>query len=323
MKYRSVSELNEDTRELAQELPPEIDAVAAIPRSGLLAAELLCLHLDVPLTDVDGLCEGTVYDTGNRHDDSPTLDDADTVLVVDDSVRTGTQMTETRQRLDEADLPFDIRYAAVYITARGHEYVDYWCEVVEPPRVFEWNLLHHPMLKNACIDIDGVLCRDPTREENDDGERYRKFLSEVGPKIIPSQRVGWLVTCRLEKYREETEAWLDKHGVEYDELVMMDLPDKETRQERGNHAGYKAKVYESTGASLFIESSEQQAAKICEQTNKSVFCYDSNEMMQPGRLNYTYRKGTDYLSRLAENPVGFTAAASKYVLARSYHELKR
>lgn len=323
MKYRSVSELNEDTRELAQELPAEIDLVAAIPRSGLLAAELLCLHLDVPITDVNGLCEGTVYDTGNRHDESPSFDDVDTVLVVDDSVRSGAQMTETRQRLDEADLPFDIRYAAVYITGHGHEYVDYWSEVIHPPRAFEWNLLHHPMLKNACIDIDGVLCRDPTRDENDDGERYREFVTCVEPKVIPNQRIGWLVTCRLEKYREETEAWLDEHGVEYDELVMMDLPDKETRQELGNHAGYKAEVYESTGADLFIESSERQAAKICDQTRKPVYCYDSNEMVQSGRIDRTYQKGNDYLSRLAENPIGFAATASKYVLTRSYHGIRR
>jgi len=37
------------------------------------------------------------------------------------------------------------------------------------------------------------------------------------------------VTCRLEKYREETEAWLDEHGVTYDNLVMMDHPDMEAR----------------------------------------------------------------------------------------------
>ncbi|SFG08830.1 orotate phosphoribosyltransferase [Halopelagius inordinatus] len=323
MNYRSVSQLNEDIRQLAQELPSDIDVVAAIPRSGLLAAELLCLRLDVPMTDINGLCEGTVYETGNRHDGSLALDDADTVLVIDDSVNSGTQMRETQQRLDEADLPFDIRYAAAYISAHGHEYVDYWSEVIEPPRVFEWNLMHHPILENACVDIDGILCRDPTREENDDGERYQEFLSRVEPRTIPNQKVGWLVTCRLEKYREETEAWLAKHGVEYDRLVMMDLPDKETRQELGNHAAYKTKVYESTGAELFIESSERQAAKICDETSKAVFCYDTNEMMQPGRLNYTYRKGSDYLSRLAENPAGFTARAGKYVLTRGYHGLKR
>ncbi|MFC6825866.1 orotate phosphoribosyltransferase [Halopelagius fulvigenes] len=323
MRYRSVSELNDDARQLAQDLPSDIDLVAGIPRSGMLAAELLCLHLDVPMTDVAGLCEGTVFETGNRHDDSPSLDGVDTVLVMDDSVNSGAQMRETRRRLDGADLPFDVRYGAVYISTSGHEYVDYWSEVVPMPRVFEWNLMHHPTLKNACVDIDGVLCRDPTTEENDDGERYREFLSTVESKTIPNQRIGWLVTCRLEKYREETEAWLDEHGVEYDELVMMDLPDKETRQERGNHAEYKAEVYESTGATLFIESSERQAAKICDWTKKPVFCYGSNEMMQPGRIQRTYRKGNDYLSRLVENPVGFIATASKYLLSRGYHGLKR
>lgn len=72
------------------------------------------------------------------------------------------------------------------------------------PRVFEWNVLHHPVLNDACVDIDGVLCRDPTPAENDDGRKYREFLSTVEPTIVPGQRIGHLVTSRLEQYRPKT-----------------------------------------------------------------------------------------------------------------------
>jgi len=42
--------------------------------------------------------------------------------------------------------------------------------------VFEWNALHHSNPERFCVDIDGVLCRDPTEAENDDGESYLEFL---------------------------------------------------------------------------------------------------------------------------------------------------
>ncbi len=32
------------------------------------------------------------------------------------------------------------------------------------------------LLENFCVDIDGILCRDPTREENDDGPKYRELI---------------------------------------------------------------------------------------------------------------------------------------------------
>jgi len=323
MNYRAVADINADTRQLAEDLPRDIDLVVGIPRSGLLAANLLCLHLDVPMTDVESLCSGRILDSGSRCADDRSLDAIDSVVVIDDSVLTGSQMTETRRRLDEYDFPFDIHFSAVYISPRGHQYVDYWSEVVHSPRVFEWNILHHTRLDEFCVDIDGVLCRDPTPEENDDGENYREFLTEVEPNVIPSQEIGWLITARLEKYRPETEAWLDRHGIEYDTLVMMDVPDMETRRERANYAQYKADVYESTGAFLFVESSHSQAAEISAVSNKPVFCYESNEMLQPGLAGQWYRRGAETASKMRENPVRYLAKTSHQTLSRFVHRVVR
>lgn len=325
MHYKDVEDLNVDTYRLAQQLSPEIDLVVGIPRSGLLAANLLCLYLDVPMTDVDGLCEGTVFDTGERTAHDASFEDLESVLVLDDSVLSGSQMTETRTRLGDHEFPFDLEYAAVYISPTGHQYVDHWGTVVPRPRVFEWNLLHHPVLQTACVDIDGVLCRDPTPEENDDGPRYREFLRDVDPKIVPNQPIDCLVTCRLEKYRAETEAWLAQHGVEYDSLVMMDLPDKETRQQRGEHAQYKAAVYESTGNSLFIESDPQQAREICRRTGKPTVCYESKEFVRPGRVKRVYQKQREHLSTFRSEPLSATASGlvvGKRLLYRGYHRAR-
>ncbi|WP_435074288.1 orotate phosphoribosyltransferase [Halorubrum sp. HHNYT27] len=321
MQYRSVADLNEAARRFVQDHSLDVDLVVGIPRSGLLAANMLCLYLDVPMTDVDRFCEGRLMDTGARDDANRSFGDIDSVLVVDDSVKSGRQMTETRNRLDELDLPFDISYGAIYISPQGHDYVDYWGEVVSAPRVFEWNLIHHPVLQYSCVDIDGVLCRDPTPEENDDGERYRAFLSDVEPNVVPNQQIGHLVTSRLETYRPETERWLDEHGIRYDTLTMMDLPSKQARQERGNHARHKANAYESTDAPLFIESDPRQAAAITERTGKPVFCYETKEMIQPGRAKRTARTVERAVSKLKANPAAFPATAGRYVFYRCYHRL--
>lgn len=96
--------------------------------------------------------------------------------------------------------------------------------------------MHHAFLERSCIDLDGILCKDPTNDENDDGQNYRHFLINVEPLLRPSVEIGWIVTRRLEKYRKLTEEWLRKHSIKYKNLVMMNLPDKATRVALGNHA---------------------------------------------------------------------------------------
>lgn len=75
--------------------------------------------------------------------------------------------------------------------------------------------MYHVMLEKSCVYIDGVLCIDPTEQPNDDGESYRKFLSEALPLHGSLRRIGYLVTSILEKYRSLTEAWLKSQGIEY------------------------------------------------------------------------------------------------------------
>jgi len=131
------------------------------------------------------------------------------------------------------------------------------------------------------MDIDGVLCRDPSPDENDDGERYKLFLSEVEPLFVPRQRVKYLVTNRLEKYRADTVAWLSKYEVRYDHLVMMDLATKEERVRTGNHAAQKAQVYVKSETALFIESSLSQARAIASMSGKPVLCIENWSLVTP------------------------------------------
>jgi orotate phosphoribosyltransferase len=267
-----------------------------IPRSGMLAASLLALHLNLPLTDVEGLIEGRVLQPGPRYTGAVTglLDEAADVLVVDDSVLFGRQVQAVKERIGAAGLPHSVRYAALYPAPGSEHHLHFFFETVETPRCFEWNLMHHPwVLSKTCMDIDGVLCRDPTPAENDDGPEYQRFLQGADRRYLPSAPVRWLVTSRLEKYRSATEAWLTAHGVEYEELLMMDYADMAARRAANAYAPFKAEIYERTGAILFVESSAKLAPEIARLSGKSVFCTETRKMIDPTLLPLVRHKTDD------------------------------
>jgi uncharacterized HAD superfamily protein len=114
--------------------------------------------------------------------------------------------------------------------------------------------------------MDGVICRDPTRAEIKDDRLYQKFLESAEPLIIPTMPIRAIVTGRQEFRREQTEAWLSRYSIEYENLIMR--PDASI-----DIATYKAIEYTNDDvAQLFIESNAKQAAKIAEMSKKPVFC---------------------------------------------------
>lgn len=145
--------------------------------------------------------------------------------------------------------------------------------------------MHHIVLEESCIDIDGVLCLDPTDEQNNDSDAYRRFLSEALPLHRSSRRIGWLVTSRLEKYRDLTETWLKAQGIEYGRLIMLDLPSKAERQRLGTDGSFKGEFYRNSSASLFIESEHRQALTIARLSGKPVLCLETHQICLPDSLS--------------------------------------
>lgn len=285
VSFRSVDDLTALVLQTLPTLPEDLDLIVAVPRSGYLVASLIALNLNLPLCAYNEFLESRIPMGGRRTKNFDlTSKQRKKVLIVDDSVSTGWEMRRIRSQVEAANLDHDVFFVAAYVKAESRELVDIALEQAQPPQIFEWNLYHHPHLTNCCVDIDGVLCRDATQEEDDDGESYLNFLETASPKVIPSVRIGQLVTSRLEKYRQQTEAWLTRHGVIYDELIMQNLPDREARQRLGSDAKFKARTYARTDKFLFIESSAWQAAEIAELTNKAVFCTDTRTFIQAKTL---------------------------------------
>ena len=290
INYRSINDLNNAIVSGLSRLPRDLDLVVGIPRSGLIAANLIALHLNLPLTDLEGFLTGRLIDSGKRlkskPDSTPNAEEGK-ALIVDDSVWTGSAMRDAKKRISLVNRPRELFFCAIYVSAEGRSEVDIFFEEILGERIFEWNVMHSKIMTQSCVDIDGVLCVDPTEEENDDGELYRQFLLNTAPLRIPSERIKSLVTCRLEKYRNYTEQWLKNKGVAYENLLMMDLPNKEARKAAGSHAEFKAAAYESTGSKLFIESDHKQAMEIAKIANRPVLCMDTQQMVYPSLLQYT------------------------------------
>jgi len=308
MNYRSLNDLSRLSNECAGMIPGDIDLVIGIPRSGMLIASIIALKQNLPLTDLYSFLRNDDLKKGStrtyKHASLIKPRDAKKVLLVDDSISSARSMQAAYEQV-RAVYAGEVVTLAGFAERHNQHLIDMHLELVEQPRVFEWNIMHHPLLNYACLDIDGVLCVDPTADQNDDGPNYRDFLGCARPLFIPSVKVAHLVTSRLEKYRAETEDWLQRNGVQYDRLHMLDLPSAEERRRLGVHSKFKADVYARHPLTrLFIESEERQAIEIMKASGKPVYCIETNEMYRPGMAyslkSNAVRKGFRLKQRLVD-----------------------
>lgn len=294
MEFRSISDLNKIIKENIYRIQEEkIDLIVGIPRSGLLPASIISLYLNIPMTDFDSFLNGNIYNMGNtkvKENWIKNLDEAKHILIVEDSSVSGNSLKDAKVRLNTSKYKNRCKFLTIFVTEETKKYTDIYFDVCPVPRMFEWNYIHHHGVINACFDIDGVLCEDPTPMENDDGENYINFIRNAKPKFIPSFKIGYLVTSRLEKYREDTEYWLKKNKIQYDKLIMIDLPSKEERIRLGNHGKFKGENYKKLkNTNIFIESEMNQAIEIAKISGKAVFCTSTSEFINESYINKTVK----------------------------------
>lgn len=282
MNYRSFSDLNNAILNNLHKFPHNVDLIVGIPRSGMLPANLLALYLNKPYTDIDSFIENRIISAGER---SVFFNDHHNkkVIIIDDSSASGNALMRARDKVLEIANDYEFYFSVVYATSYTAQLVDIYCEIVNPPRIFQWNLFHHPTtIPLSCFDIDGVLCEDPPVD--DDGPLYLEYIKNAVPKYLPSVEINTLVTCRLEKYRDVTEEWLKRHNVRYQNLIMLNMASKAERLRWGKHGKYKGEIYKKSPCILFVESSWKQAKEIAKVSNKDVFCTENFTMIKAGVL---------------------------------------
>lgn len=302
MDYRSVEDLNRIVKESLQLLPSGVVGVAPMS-SRSITAPLLANHLDVELVPLDRLLSdrnASASISGAASGEGRPAD-AQALVVIDDVVTSSEWAREVRRRLAEASLPHRTVLAAAFESAAGRQHLDLTFASLGLPYVFEWSVMRDAKLRGMCVDIDGILCADPTVEENDDGARYKEFLACAAPRWVPSQPIGWLVTSRLERYRTATETWLAERGVAYDHLVMLDLPSAAARRASGAHGTFKAAVYAEVEATLFIESEWWQAEQIARLSQKPVLCLPHGRLVEPGEAAGASRRARSRMTASLQN----------------------
>ena len=283
MNFRSYSDLISLVRRSMWQLPHDIELIVHVPRSGIIPAAQIALQRNLPIISLDefiaGAGDAARFSARERQHANTGKG---RVLIVDDSVGDGGALARVRAALSERpDDGRSVSFLAVYWSGVEVEGLDYWFEKVPRPRLFEWNALHHEGLSNFCVDIDGVLCRDPTRAENDDGPSYARFLHDADMLVNPTHEIGWLISNRLERYRPQTEDWLARHGIRYRELILLDGVSAETRRKAGAHGWFKGRVYRELPAEIFIESEPFQARDIAQIAVKPVLCTENWSLYRP------------------------------------------
>lgn len=280
MRYVTIAELSDMIRKNLWKIPHDIDLVVGVPRSGLMVANMIALYLNKRLSDIDSFQKGTIYSYGERRallmKDGPIKK----VLIVDDTAQSGGTLTKTKEKISHLSNDYTFCFFVPIISSKSKQYVDYYAEIIDDTRLFEWNLYHRTYISESCFDLDGVLCPDPPMD--DDGPIYQDYIRNAKPYIVPSAKIGTIITCRLEKYREITEDWLKRNKIEYERLIMLDLPDKSSRIVWGKYGEYKGEYYRSLSDSwLFFESSPIQAQKIANIAKKTVICTETNMLVEP------------------------------------------
>lgn len=263
--------------------------IVHLPRSGTAPAGMIATYLPAPLASVDEYCAGMISDRK-----CPPFD-RNSVILVDDCISAGTQAADAVARIRQANPAAKVTLVAVYDSARatwGARSLPFPAMTLATHRgttsrdyLYPYYIWKSPRLKYVAVDFDGVLCRDATKAEDDDGLNYLRFLREVEPKFLPLDRnvmIGAIVTARCEKYRAETEAWLARHGIRYGALHMGPWAGKAERAGGGKAAKWKAGVYSAMGkgAALFIESSDTQAREISALTKRAVFSVETMRVYQ-------------------------------------------
>jgi hypothetical protein len=252
------------------------DLVVHLPRSGTIPASLIATYLCKPLQSVDEFCARMPVNDRK----SETIGGS-RILVVDDSINEGIQLKAAVDRIRLSRPDARIKTLVVYDNIAGRPDRIFDCDYRlhchdAPPYLMPWFLWKSAGIKDAAIDMDGVLCRDCTRAEDDDGEQYQEFLRTAEVKFRPlKHKIGCIVTSRLEKYRPQTEEWLFINGFRCERLIMGPWASK---AERKNAAEWKAQIYRGLPQAFFIESSDKDAQIIAKASGKLVFCIDSQKI---------------------------------------------
>tara|TARA_R100000008_G_C3583119_1_gene170023 strand:+ start:1257 stop:2318 length:1062 start_codon:yes stop_codon:yes gene_type:complete len=254
-----------------------LKGIAGVPRSGVFPASLIAMWLGIPIYAFNK--EGDLFPLSALHDFGgfrmQNHKDGDgNILILDDTLYGGIAIRNVKETIGDRD---DVLYGVVYVHSQRPNDVDVFAETLDPPHLLEWNFFNSAYVKNSFLDLDGILCPNVPYECSLDEESYIDYITNAEPLYYrkPSTyKCKGIITARLEKYRDITEQWLEKHNIKYGELIMF--PTEREKERDANHvveaATFKAQVISRYPPCYYIESEIPEARIIREKALTTVIC---------------------------------------------------
>ncbi len=276
-QYITNAQLIKDCKDilLPQIYKLNLKGVFGIPRSGLFPASMIALWLNFPLYTMNKFSHefevmAACSDSGGMRM-SDYGDSDGKILVIDDTIYAGTAIADIREKTKE-----DAIYAVVYAHPDSLEKVDFFGRELKPPHLLEWHFFNSNHVTRALFDLDGIFCPNVPYKKCTNEEDYIDYIKNVEPFYhrIPNKPCHGIVTARLDKYRDITEEWLERHNIKYGSLTMYPAEKEEVRDRNHIHeaASFKAKHFMSSSVHIFVESEPPEARIIREQSSKLVIC---------------------------------------------------
>jgi len=280
-QYITTARLVDDARRLLTQLPPDIDLIAAIPRSGLIPGSILSYHLHLPLVTVSRQKGVVSPGHGGRMEGRLALPPRH-ILLIDDTAASGHEMTANVPTVAAAYPDAKIMRAVVYAHPKGLPAIDLCVAVYPGQHYLEWNWPNAGHGAGCVYDFDGILCRDFTHDECRDDPTYRRTMERIEPLFLPRRApIPLIVTARPESCRDLTLAWLARHGVKANAIIMRDWEIEPGRDWNTQVGEWKAWVYDRSPLQLFAESDPDQARIIADRTGKAVLCPSLDRVIPP------------------------------------------
>lgn len=209
--------------------------------------------------------------------------DIKNALVIDDTCFNGSAMSKVKGMLSSVK-NINFIYSVVFLEKSSSAgMLDFYMKNISGydmsafgHALYEWNLFQHysPVLSRCIYDMDGVLCLDPPDERNE--KAYADYLPIAYPMFIPGEKIGCILTYRLNRWRKETEKWLIDNNVHYYNLLMFNSDSYNERSKIPPYV-YKGEIYKRLSQFiLFVESDDEQAKRIAEISGKAVYSVEKN-----------------------------------------------
>ena len=260
-----------------------ISGVLGVPRSGMLPASICALWLNVPIYVVNkegslDIMSNVSSFGGSRMERFKEREGS--ILLIDDTLSTGRAMNNVLSNIKSDE---NILKCSVYVRPEIKDEVDVYGLALHHPYLLEWCFFNTSHMNISLLDFDGIFSPDVPVDIANDEEKYTEYITNVEPlyhRLPTLFQCKGIVTARLEKYRDITEAWLNKHNVKYGQLHMY--PTEKEQARNANHieeiSTFKAEIYSRIPAKIFVESNQREAVLINKKSEKFVVCPDAERV---------------------------------------------